>query len=212
MRPAESDTLPYVARVERIVADDGNNEMMVRVRWYYRPEDTEEGRRVFHGEKEIFLSNDYDMQSTQTILGKCVVHTLQQYMKLKYVGIDDYLCRYEYDAGERDPHVAAGERFTPKRVTVYCMCNNPYNPDAYMVQCDTCKSWYISHSQLHIGYLSIVCATNSKRRIRKWFTNIVIFNNIAMMHTGFMHVLHLIKKETKLIISLMVMFNYNSPL
>ncbi|MFS7999400.1 putative chromatin regulator PHD family [Helianthus anomalus] len=142
MRPAESDTPPYIARVEGLVADDGNNEMMVRVRWYYRPEDTEVGRRVFHGEKEIFLSNDYDMQSTRTIQGKCVVHTLQQYMKLKYVGVDDYFCRFEYDAGERDPHVAAGERFTPKRVTVYCKCNNPYNPDAYMVQCNTCKSWY----------------------------------------------------------------------
>ncbi|KAJ0639968.1 putative Zinc finger, FYVE/PHD-type, Zinc finger, RING/FYVE/PHD-type [Helianthus annuus] len=85
------------------------------------------------------------MQSTQTIQGKCVVHTLQQYLKLKYVGVDDYFCRYEYDAGERDPDVAAGERSHRNVLQCeYCKCNNPYNPDTYMVQCDTCKSWYIS--------------------------------------------------------------------
>ncbi|KAF5780073.1 hypothetical protein HanXRQr2_Chr11g0467891 [Helianthus annuus] len=27
------------------------NKMMAKVRWYYRPEDTEDGRRLFHGEK-----------------------------------------------------------------------------------------------------------------------------------------------------------------
>ncbi|KAM0057099.1 putative BAH domain, Zinc finger, FYVE/PHD-type [Helianthus debilis subsp. tardiflorus] len=118
------------------MADDENSETMVRVCWYYRPEDTIEGRGTFHGVKEIFLSNDYDRQSTQAMQGKCVVHTLQQYMKLKYVGVDDYFCRYEYDAGERGPLVADGERFTPKHVAVYCKCNTPYNPDAYMVQCD----------------------------------------------------------------------------
>ncbi|KAJ0441492.1 putative [histone H3]-dimethyl-L-lysine(36) demethylase chromatin regulator PHD family [Helianthus annuus] len=142
MKPAELDKPSYIARVEKLMADDENSEMMAKIRCYYRPEDTEDGRRPFHGEKEIFLSNDYDTQSTQTIQGKCVVHTFQKYIKLKDVGIDDYFCRYEYDAGKRDQPVAAGERFTPKRVTVYCKCNMPYNPEAYMVQCDKCKDWY----------------------------------------------------------------------
>ncbi|MFS8035151.1 hypothetical protein Hanom_Chr17g01589681 [Helianthus anomalus] len=50
-----------------------------------------------------------------------------------------------------------------------------------MVQCDACKGWYIYHSQLDLSHLSIICATNSKRRTRKCATNIVIFDNIAMI-------------------------------
>ncbi|MFS8035150.1 putative BAH domain-containing protein [Helianthus anomalus] len=76
MRPADSDAPSYIAKVEKLMANDENSETMVRVRWYYRPEDTVEGRGTFHGVMEI-LSNDYDMQSTQAIQGKCVVHTLQ---------------------------------------------------------------------------------------------------------------------------------------
>ncbi|KAG8489429.1 hypothetical protein CXB51_017844 [Gossypium anomalum] len=39
MRPSDSDKPPYVARVEKIEADHRNN-VKVRVRWYYRPEES----------------------------------------------------------------------------------------------------------------------------------------------------------------------------
>ncbi|XP_019168592.1 PREDICTED: chromatin remodeling protein EBS-like isoform X2 [Ipomoea nil] len=95
MRPPESGTASYVARVEKIEADNRNN-VKVRVRWYYRPEESMGGRRQFHGAKELFLSDHYDVQSADTIEGKCSVHTFRAYVKLQNVGTEDYYCRFEY--------------------------------------------------------------------------------------------------------------------
>lgn len=133
MRNEESDTLPYVGRVEKMWAD-GRNSVKVEVRWYYRPEESKGGRRQFHGSKELFLSDHIDIQSADTIEGKCTVHTFKSYTKLENVEADDYFCRFEYKA-------STGE-FSPDRVAVYCKCEMPYNPDDLMVQCEECKDWF----------------------------------------------------------------------
>ncbi|XP_021969934.1 chromatin remodeling protein EBS isoform X1 [Helianthus annuus] len=132
MRSAENEKNPYVARVESIEADVKGN-VKVRARWYYRPEESIGGRRQFHGIKELFLSDHYDVQSAHTIEDKCIVHTFKNYTKLDGVGPEDYFCRFEYKA--------ATGGFTPDRVAVYCKCEMPYNPDDLMVQCEACKDW-----------------------------------------------------------------------
>ncbi|XP_027355842.1 chromatin remodeling protein EBS-like [Abrus precatorius] len=133
MRPSDTSKPPYVARVEKIEQDNRNN-VKVRVKWYYRPEESIGGRRQFHGAKELFLSDHYDVQSAHTIEGKCLVHSFKNYTKLENVGAEDYYCRFEYKA--------ATGAFTPDRVAVYCKCEMPYNPDDLMVQCEGCKDWY----------------------------------------------------------------------
>ncbi|KAK9129761.1 hypothetical protein Sjap_010248 [Stephania japonica] len=133
MKPAESSKLPYVARVEKIESD-ARGQVKVRVRWYYRPEESIGGRRQFHGSKEVFLSDHYDVQSADTIEGKCVVHTFKSYTKLDVVGNEDYFCRFEYNS--------ATGGFNPDRVPVYCKCEMPYNPDDLMVQCEGCTDWF----------------------------------------------------------------------
>ncbi|PIM98169.1 Serine/threonine protein kinase [Handroanthus impetiginosus] len=133
MRPSESNSAHYVARVEKIEADNRNN-VRVQVRRYYRPEETVGGREQFHGAKELFLSDHYDIQSAHSIEEKCIVHTLENYTKLENVGSQDYCCRFEYK------HVSG--TFLPDRVPMYCKCKMPYNPDDLMMQCDECKDWY----------------------------------------------------------------------
>ncbi|WZY69185.1 hypothetical protein YC2023_001425 [Brassica napus] len=133
MRPSDAGKPPYVARVEKIEADARNN-VKVHCRWYYRPEESLGGRRQFHGAKELFLSDHFDVQSGHTIEGKCIVHTFKNYTRLENVGAEDYYCRFEYKA--------ATGAFTPDRVAVYCKCEMPYNPDDLMVQCEGCKDWY----------------------------------------------------------------------
>ncbi|CAM6109893.1 unnamed protein product [Calypogeia fissa] len=133
MRAQDSDKPPYVARIEKIESDSRSN-VKVRVRWYYRPEESMGGRRQFHGQKELFLSDHYDIQSADTIEGKCIVHSFKAYTKLDSVGTDDYFCRFEYKASTGG--------FTPDRVAVYCTCEMPYNPDDLMVQCEQCKDWF----------------------------------------------------------------------
>ncbi|XP_076935621.1 chromatin remodeling protein EBS-like [Bidens hawaiensis] len=124
---SSNGNIDYVARVLQV------NEGSVKIRWYYRPEETREGRKRFHGKKEVLLSNHTDTQTTGTIQGKCVVHSYEDYIQLERAGVDDYFCRFEYDAAK-------------KRVvrikSLYCECNMPYNPDEFMVQCDGCKRWF----------------------------------------------------------------------
>ncbi|KAK6154627.1 hypothetical protein DH2020_008875 [Rehmannia glutinosa] len=110
MRPSEHNCAPYVGLVEKIEADNRNN-VRVKVRWYYRPEEAVGGRRQFHGAKELFLSDHYDIQSAHTIEGKCIVHTFKNYTRLEYVGPEDYYCRFEYKP--------ASGTFLPDRVAVY---------------------------------------------------------------------------------------------
>ncbi|XP_057826053.2 chromatin remodeling protein EBS isoform X2 [Cryptomeria japonica] len=135
MRAQDPDNPPYVARVEKIESEArSNGHVRVRVRWYYRPEESIGGRRPFHGVKELFLSDHYDTQIADTIEDKCVVHSFKNYTKLDSVGAEDYFCRFEYKA--------ATGAFTPDRVAVYCKCEMPYNPDDLMVQCELCKDWF----------------------------------------------------------------------
>ncbi|PPD96409.1 hypothetical protein GOBAR_DD06572 [Gossypium barbadense] len=140
MRPSDIGNPPYVARVEKIESDNRNN-VKVRVRWYYRPEESLGGRRQFHGAKELFLSDHYDVQSAKTVEGKCIVHSFKDYTKLENVGAEDYYWRFEYKA--------ATGAFTPDRVAVYCKCEMPYNPDDLMVQCEGCKDWYGVYASLY---------------------------------------------------------------
>lgn len=134
MRAEDAQKPPYIARVEKVEADGRGNHVRVRVRWYYRPEESIGGRRQFHGAKELFLSDHFDEQSADTIEGKCSVHTFKNYTKLDSVGSEDYFCRFEYNA--------ATGGFTPDRVAVHCKCEMPYNPDVLMAQCEACKDWF----------------------------------------------------------------------
>ncbi|XP_011621557.1 chromatin remodeling protein EBS isoform X1 [Amborella trichopoda] len=133
MRPWDSGKPPYVAKVEKIETDSRNS-IRVRIRWYYRPEESKGGRRQFHGAKELFLSDHYDVQSADTIEDKCTVHTFKNYTKLTSVENEDYFCRFEYN------YATGG--FTPDRVAVFCKCEMPYNPDDLMVECEGCNDWF----------------------------------------------------------------------
>ncbi|CAD6220829.1 unnamed protein product [Miscanthus lutarioriparius] len=135
MRASDASKPPYVARVEAIeAAGSRGTNVRVRVRWYYRPEESIGGRRPFHGSKEVFLSDHYDVQSADTIEGKCNVHSFRSYTKLDSVNAEDFFCRFEYKS-------ATGS-FVPDRIAVFCKCEMPYNPDDLMIQCEECSDWF----------------------------------------------------------------------
>ncbi|XP_071715670.1 chromatin remodeling protein SHL-like [Rutidosis leptorrhynchoides] len=134
MRPSDSSKASYVAKIEKIESDVKGTNIKVHVQWYYRPEESIGGRRQFHGIKELFLSDHHDIQSADTIEGKCIVYSFKDYTKLDAVGNDDFFCRFEYNS--------ITGAFIPDTVAVYCKCEMPYNPDDLMVQCDSCTDWF----------------------------------------------------------------------
>ena len=96
IKSSEPDKQAYVARVEKFETGM-KGKSMVKVRWYYRPEQTDAGRREFHGIKEVFLSDQYGTCSADAIRGKCIVHSFEDYIQLKDVGAKDYYSRFEYN-------------------------------------------------------------------------------------------------------------------
>uniref|UniRef100_A0A7N0UKE7 BAH domain-containing protein n=1 Tax=Kalanchoe fedtschenkoi TaxID=63787 RepID=A0A7N0UKE7_KALFE len=79
-------------KVIEITEDDkqGKNNVQIEGRWHYHPEDVKGGRRNFHGENELFLSNHVDTQLPESIEGKCNVRTFEKYLKLDEVEDTDY--------------------------------------------------------------------------------------------------------------------------
>ncbi|CAL1378666.1 unnamed protein product [Linum trigynum] len=132
IRPnATGDEHPFLARIEGIDFYSVNN-VHVHVRRYYRPDETFQGVHKFHGKKEVFLSDRWQIVGICTVEGKCTVHSLDDYIKLGNVGAEDYFFIFEYK------HESRG--FSPDNVCVYCICDMPGNPDLPMIQRRECRN------------------------------------------------------------------------
>ncbi|KAK9841640.1 hypothetical protein WJX74_009224 [Apatococcus lobatus] len=133
VRGEAKGALSYVAKIMEI-QQQSRGENKVRVTWFYRPEEATGGRKKFHGEKEVFKSDHADWIPISTIENKCHVHSLKNYQALKQVHENDFFFRFIYKPLTHE--------FRPDRVPVFCVCEMPYNPDAFMVACEKCDEWY----------------------------------------------------------------------
>ncbi|PWA38677.1 protein polybromo-1 [Artemisia annua] len=125
----------YVALVCDILHE--NNDVNVSVKTYYSPEETIGGRRSFHGNKELILTDHLESISAQSVLRKCFVHSVIYYTGLKHVtGPYDYFSRFEYMIGGGD--------LSPDEVDVYHpACINMTDDEAKQIDsftCDECRS------------------------------------------------------------------------
>ncbi|KAL2517575.1 PHD finger family protein/bromo-adjacent-like proteiny (BAH) domain-containing protein [Abeliophyllum distichum] len=111
MRPTDPSKPSYVARLEKIELDSREANVRVHVRWYYRSEESIGGRCQFHDSKEAFFSDHFDIQSGDTIDGKCTFYNFKTYTKLDAIGNDDFFCCFEYNSSTG--------AFNPDRVPVY---------------------------------------------------------------------------------------------
>mmetsp|Transcript_57132 Transcript_57132/g.180828 ORF Transcript_57132/g.180828 Transcript_57132/m.180828 type:complete len:206 (-) Transcript_57132:26-643(-) len=131
MRPPDNGPM-FVARVEDIYQSPAEG-IMVQAMWYYRPEEATGGRKAYHGERELFSSDHKDWCSGGAIINKAHVLDLASYLDLSYHTENDFFTRLTFKATEG--------KFVPGRVPVYCKCELPYNPDAFMVMCAACQDW-----------------------------------------------------------------------
>ncbi|XP_077968645.1 uncharacterized protein LOC120344037 isoform X2 [Styela clava] len=70
--------LPYIGRIESMWESWGNN-MVVKVRWFYHPEETKRGRLKSHGKHPLYKSSHIDENDVQTISHKCEVVSFKEY-------------------------------------------------------------------------------------------------------------------------------------
>ncbi|EFJ46570.1 hypothetical protein VOLCADRAFT_105484 [Volvox carteri f. nagariensis] len=129
------DAPAYIGRIRKIsqaLSDPADVEL--EVAWFYRPEEAVGGRKIFHGESEVFESSHQDKAPLAAILDRCFVHSMETYESLKDRKETDFFCRLVYKPQTK--------QFEPDEVPVYCECELPYNPDRPMVMCGTCEEWY----------------------------------------------------------------------
>lgn len=127
---------PYIGRILEIkepAAPGDDHE--IRVCWFYRPEEVLGGRKVFHGQLELYHSDHEDTVAAETIQCHCQVLDLEKFMELEAEEEGPtFFARFSYYPAKR--------AFKPDRVPVYCKCEMPFNPDVPMVCCSACNEWF----------------------------------------------------------------------
>ncbi|XP_044312372.1 BAH and coiled-coil domain-containing protein 1 isoform X3 [Varanus komodoensis] len=109
--------LPYIGRIESMWESWGSN-MVVKVKWFYHPEETKLGKRHSDGKNALYQSCHEDENDVQTISHKCQVVEREHYEQLtrskKYQDRQDLY----YLAGSYDP--TTGRLVTADGVPILC--------------------------------------------------------------------------------------------
>lgn len=75
--------LPYVGRVESLW-ESWSSSMVVRVKWFYHPEETRLGKRHRDGKNALYQSSHEDENDVQTISHRCQVVSKAEYDHLMH--------------------------------------------------------------------------------------------------------------------------------
>ncbi|GFO04213.1 trinucleotide repeat-containing gene 18 protein [Plakobranchus ocellatus] len=88
---------PYIGSIENLWQTASGN-MMVKVRWYYHPEETNSGKKLGDLKHALFTSTHMDENDVQTIAHKCEVITPAQFRKRgQQLEPGMYYCAGHYD-------------------------------------------------------------------------------------------------------------------
>ncbi|XP_057213780.1 BAH and coiled-coil domain-containing protein 1 isoform X2 [Triplophysa rosa] len=110
--------LPFIGRIESLWESWSSN-MVVKIKWFYHPEETKLGERHRDGKHALYQSSHEDENDVQTISHKCQVVSRADYERLSRIrklnsnGQDLY-----YLAGTYDP--TSGQLVTAEGETIIC--------------------------------------------------------------------------------------------
>jgi len=81
--PSEPDAAPYIGQILKIEAEPNDNRNVVlTLKWYYRPEETALGRYKWQGEYELLTSDHLDECHVGTVVGPVRIVTFDEYLTL----------------------------------------------------------------------------------------------------------------------------------
>ncbi|KAH8037408.1 hypothetical protein HPB51_009963 [Rhipicephalus microplus] len=96
--------LPYIGRIEAMW-EGWNGNMVVRVKWFYHPEETNGlARRLRHPKGALFDSPHLDQNDVQTISHKCEVLSWEEYRAIHRIRSDESCADVYYLAGCYNPY------------------------------------------------------------------------------------------------------------
>ncbi|KAL6102979.1 bahcc1 [Pungitius sinensis] len=110
--------LPYVGQIENFW-ESWTSSMVVKVKWFYHPEETKLGKRHRDGKHALYQSCHEDENDVQTISHKCQVVSREEYECLtRDQKPNSTSPNLYYLAGTYDP--AAGQLVTTEGVSILC--------------------------------------------------------------------------------------------
>ncbi|KAF9608757.1 hypothetical protein IFM89_010889 [Coptis chinensis] len=144
--PPKRGALSRKGRVEGF-REDPTDGVQAMIKFYFNPDDAEYGRRSFHGEKEVFLSDMTNEVHGKSIKCKINVYHLDEYLQLRSLKQTDYFYRIYYDYEKQTFKTVAsmGEVMENGDLRVYCKCCMPENPDEFWIECNGCCDWFHPH-------------------------------------------------------------------
>uniref|UniRef100_H3CDH1 BAH domain-containing protein n=1 Tax=Tetraodon nigroviridis TaxID=99883 RepID=H3CDH1_TETNG len=109
--------LPFIGRIQSMWESWGSN-MVVRVNWFYHPEETNPGKKLTDKKRALYQSSHSDENDVQTISHKCLVVGVDEYEQMshsrRYADSEDLY----YLAGTYEP--TTGMIFSTEGVPVIC--------------------------------------------------------------------------------------------
>uniref|UniRef100_UPI00358ED3EA trinucleotide repeat-containing gene 18 protein-like isoform X2 n=1 Tax=Myxine glutinosa TaxID=7769 RepID=UPI00358ED3EA len=109
--------LPYVGRIESMWESWGSN-MVVRVKWFYHPEETCLNRKPNDGKRALYQSEHADENDVQTISHRCQVLSLAQYEQVLRGKRNQSDGDLFYQAGSYDP--TTGVLLDNEGIPIHC--------------------------------------------------------------------------------------------
>ncbi|KAI4873192.1 hypothetical protein NFI96_019314 [Prochilodus magdalenae] len=110
--------LPYIGRIESLWESWASN-MVVKVKWFYHPEETKLGKRHRDGKHALYQSCHEDENDVQTISHKCQVVSRAEYERLSHMRKpSNHSQDLYYLAGTYDP--TTGQLVTAEGVSIIC--------------------------------------------------------------------------------------------
>ena len=140
----------------------------IKVQWYYKKKDVDlvknnlnEKKLSSISEYEVFKTNHYDVIFIETIIGKCLILTFEEYESQIEVNNNVFYSRYGYDPTKNLllPRFEKWEK--------HCKCILPLNPDQLYIRCDICSKWFhpeccgIKESEIEeVEFICYLCKSN----------------------------------------------------
>ncbi|XP_050979938.1 BAH and coiled-coil domain-containing protein 1 isoform X2 [Labeo rohita] len=110
--------LPFVGRIESLWESWSSN-MVVKVKWFYHPEETKLGKRHRDGKHALYQSSHEDENDVQTISHKCQVVSRAEYERLSRIRKPNSNSQdLYYLAGTYDP--TSGQLVTAEGESIIC--------------------------------------------------------------------------------------------
>ncbi|KCV72421.1 hypothetical protein H696_00006 [Fonticula alba] len=145
VRILSREGLDYLARVKKIEGNPGDSvDVMITVRWFYRPEEIKNGRRAYHGKNEVLLTDHEDTIHVGAVNGPAIILPFKEWLDRQQQsdpedGPQDVDEEHVFYYREKYEHIT-GDILT--KLEQYCRCECPENPDRLMIYCDTCEKWF----------------------------------------------------------------------